>query len=411
MLHYKLLDDNFLDKNSKIKDNLKFNINNPIFKIQNSKFLSNGDKFETMLFLPEGEDRKGEGGLRTKGYFKFSYCKGIRNIAGIRDKEVRDKDVNDEDWWIVDFDGNPLQKAPQDLQKKISEYINKQISTQQIPLGNQKLHTTNYQLPTTHYSPPTNKIDKLPLITVITVVYNGEKTLEQTIQSVINQTYPNVEYIIIDGGSTDGTLDIIKKYEDYIDYWVSEKDSGISDAFNKGVIIANGVYINFQGDGDGFYTSDALKKVFQNINPHEDIFISASIQRISPDSRELYRSKYVKNFNKSSLLFRMSMPHQGLFTHKSYFKKYGLFDVNNTFCMDYEHLLRAYKEFPKVVTKDIVVARWRADGLGNGRTLEIFKEYDKIKRDNKVASSLVLDFIKYWTLFKYYIKKYKEKMR
>ncbi len=99
------------------------------------------------------------------------------------------------------------------------------------------------------------------------------------------------------------------------------------------------------------------------------------------------------------------MPHQGLFTHKSYFEKYGLFDVDNTFCMDYEHLLRSYKEFPKVVTKNVVVARWRADGLGNGRILEIFKEYDNIKRDNKVANCLVLDSIKHWTLFKYYVKK------
>ena len=91
-----------------------------------------------------------------------------------------------------------------------------------------------------------------PLISVITVVYNGEKYLEETIQSIINQTYDNVEYIIIDGGSTDGTVDIIKKYEDRIDYWVSEKDKGISDAFNKGVKVAKGDYINFQGDGDGF---------------------------------------------------------------------------------------------------------------------------------------------------------------
>lgn len=278
------------------------------------------DKFETVLFLPPGEGRKGEGGLRTKGYFKKSY-------------------------------------------------------------------------------------ENKPLISVITVVYNGEKYLEETIQSVINQTYDNVEYIIIDGGSTDGTLDIIKKYEDRIDYWVSEKDSGISDAFNKGAKVAHGDYINFQGDGDGFYAPDALEKVFQGINPNEDIFVSAKIQRIDEDNNEIYTSKHTESFNSKSLLFRMSLPHQGLFTHKSYFQKYGLFDVNNTFCMDYDHLLRAYHEFPKVVTKDIIVARWRADGLGNGRTLEIFKEYDKIKRDNKVASDFVLYGIKYWTLFKYYVKK------
>lgn len=246
---------------------------------------------------------------------------------------------------------------------------------------------------------------KKPLISIITVVYNGEKHLEETIQSVINQTYENVEYIIIDGGSTDGTLDIIKKYEDKIDYWVSERDTGISDAFNKGAKVAKGDYINFQGDGDGFYSKDALDKVFQNINVDEDVFISAKIQRIDENGKEIFVSKHINIFDKRSLLFRMSMPHQGLFTHKNYFEKYGLFDVNNTFCMDYEHLLRSYKEFPKVVTKDLIVAKWRADGLGNGRTLEIFKEYDKIKRDNKVASSLVLGCIKYWILFKYYVKK------
>lgn len=213
-----------------------------------------------------------------------------------------------------------------------------------------------------------------PIVSIITAVFNGEKYLEQTIQSIINQTYDNFEYIVIDGGSTDGTIDIIKKYEDKIDYWISEKDKGISDAFNKGIKVSKGDYINFQGDGDGFYSSDSLEKVFQYVNPIEDILISARIQRIDEDGKEIFVSKYIKEFDKKSLLFRMSMPHQGLFTHKSYFERYGLFDINNTFCMDYNHLLRAYHEFPKVVTKDIIVAKWRADGLGNGRTLEIFKE-------------------------------------
>jgi len=278
------------------------------------------DKFELLLFLPEGEGRIGEGGLRKKGYFKKSYG------------------------------------------------------------------------------------DK-PLITVITVVYNGEEFLEETIQSVINQTYDNVEYIIIDGGSTDGTVDVIKKFEDRIDYWVSESDKGISDAFNKGVKASSGYYINFQGDGDGFVSNNVLEKVFQDIDSSKDIFVSARIKRVDINGNELFTSQYIDKFDSKSLLFRMSLPHQGLFTHKSYFAKYGLFDVNNTFCMDYDHLLRSYHNFPKVITKDIVVARWRDDGLGNGKTLEIFKEYDKIKRDNKVASFLVLNGVKYWTLFKYYVKK------
>lgn len=243
-----------------------------------------------------------------------------------------------------------------------------------------------------------------PFVSIITVVFNGEKFLERTIQSIINQTYSNFEYIIIDGGSTDKTLEIIKKYEDKISYWVSEKDKGISDAFNKGVKVAKGDYINFQGDGDGFISSDSLEKVFKNINPDEDIFISARIQRVDLNGKEMFISKYVDNFDRKSLLYKMSLAHQGLFTHKNYFKKYGLFDINNVFCMDYEHLLRSYNEFPKVVTKNIVVARWRDDGVGNGRILKVLNEYNKIRKDNKIANVLFLEAIHYWSIFKYFVK-------
>ena len=277
------------------------------------------DKFESMLFLPEGEGLQGEGGLRTQGYFKKS-----------------------------------------DTEK--------------------------------------------PLITIITVVFNGEKFLEETIQSVINQTYDYVEYIIIDGGSTDGTLDFIKKYEHAIDYWVSERDEGISDAFNKGVGLASGRYINFQGDGDGFYTHNSLQTVL-NKSKGKAVIISARIQRISLDGSQLYISKQDNDFRKQTLLHRMSMPHQGLLMHMSFFKKYGLFDTNNIYCMDYEHLLRAYHDFPVVILVDDILSNWRADGLGNGKTNLILAEYNKIKKKNKVASNIYLNIIYYWSLFKYQIKK------
>lgn len=99
-----------------------------------------------------------------------------------------------------------------------------------------------------------------PLFSVITVVYNGEKYIEQTIQSVLDQNYDNIEYIIIDGNSTDRTIDIIKKYEDKIDYWISEKDTGIYNAMNKGIDLCTGDYISFM-NADDWYETDMFVKL------------------------------------------------------------------------------------------------------------------------------------------------------
>lgn len=246
--------------------------------------------------------------------------------------------------------------------------------------------------------------DKQPLITIITAVYNGDKYLEEMILSVLNQKYNNVELIIIDGGSTDGTLRILEKYNAQIDYWLSEPDKGISDAFNKAILLASGDYINFQGDGDGFYDIDVLERLFAE-KKHRSDLISGLIERIDENGKRLYVSKYTKKFNKRSLLTRMSLPHQGLFTSMDFFRTFGLFDITNKYCMDYEHLLRAYHDFPEVETNNLIIAKWRADGLGNNQELKIFKEYHKIKVDNNVTNTMHLHALNIWTLTKYYIKK------
>ena len=101
-----------------------------------------------------------------------------------------------------------------------------------------------------------------PKITIITICYNAEACIERTILSVINQTYPNIEYIIIDGNSTDNTLQIVEKYKDKITKIISEPDKGIYDAMNKGLRITTGDWVNFMNAGDSFYSNDVLGKVF-----------------------------------------------------------------------------------------------------------------------------------------------------
>lgn len=239
---------------------------------------------------------------------------------------------------------------------------------------------------------------------IIVPSYNSVKTIEKTILSISSQTYKNIELIIIDGGSTDGTVDIIKKYQDKIYYWISEPDKGISDAFNKGLNVATGDLINFQGADDYLLTNDVIEKIINDVDLEKDMLICGKIIRIKDNGSNDIVFKTSGHFRKTSLLFKMSLPHQALFTNKKFFELYGNFDINNKFCMDYEILLRAYKNFPKVIMRNTFVSAWREGGIGKNKTIEIYKEYYKIKKNNHVAPTFILFVIYIWSILKFYIK-------
>ncbi len=173
-----------------------------------------------------------------------------------------------------------------------------------------------------------------PLITVVTVVYNGVATLEQTILSVINQTYDNVEYIVIDGASTDGTLDVIKKYEDKIDYWQSEPDKGIYDAMNKGVVLSNGEWINFMNSGDLFYEATTMKKIFIRDYSEYDVIYGNVVNKWSIGFEVKYPLE--KQYPE------MPFSHQSCFTKTRLVKKYK-FDTDYKIAADREMFYRIIK--------------------------------------------------------------------
>lgn len=177
----------------------------------------------------------------------------------------------------------------------------------------------------------------LPLVSIVSVVYNDKDKIEQTILGVLNQNYKNFEYIIVDGGSKDGTIDIIKKYEDKISCWVSEKDNGIYDAMNKGIDLANGEWINFMNAGDTFCSNDVLECIFANKNISSDLIYGGAIFR---DSGGVLIPKPASN-KLDDLWKKSQFGHESLFT-RSVILRENKFDLHYRVAADYDFIMKCY---------------------------------------------------------------------
>ena len=210
-------------------------------------------------------------------------------------------------------------------------------------------------------------VKRQPLITVITVVFNGAKTLEKSILSVIDQTYKNVELIIIDGGSTDGTLDVIKKYERSIDYWVSEPDKGIYDAFNKAVTCANGDWLCFIGSDDFFWNNSVLASMaisLIDVLPSTKL-VYGQVAIINNQQELIYSVGEPWAITKPKLAFTMAVPHPGLMHRRSWFEQYGLYDITYRIAGDYENILRGWPNEDAVFVPDCTVVGMAQGGISS----------------------------------------------
>ena len=169
-------------------------------------------------------------------------------------------------------------------------------------------------------------------VSVVTVCYNAVQTLEKTILSVLSQTYPDVEYIIIDGGSTDGTVDIIKKYAGRLAYWVSESDKGIYDAMNKGMKHANGDYLIFLGADDLFFSGETLSVIAPNLEKEEVYYGDSYMTYI--------RKIYWGRFNKYKLAIG-NICHQAIFYPRCVYKRKG-YDIRYKVYADYVYNMELF---------------------------------------------------------------------
>lgn len=201
------------------------------------------------------------------------------------------------------------------------------------------------------------------LVSIITVVFNSKNSIENTILSVLDQSYSNIEYIIIDGGSTDGTLDILKKYENKFSYFLSEPDFGIYDAMNKGITVAKGEWINFMNSGDSFYSKESLSQITNFFTRHINILYGDTLLNFGNDTN--FKIKYARDF--SQIKYSIPFCHQSVFVRDELIKD-TKFDLKYKYSADYNYFLNLFK-FKKYNYKkvDMVISIYDMNGVSNGR--------------------------------------------
>lgn len=200
-------------------------------------------------------------------------------------------------------------------------------------------------------------------ISIVTIVLNDKKNIEKTIQSVLSQNI-ELEYIIIDGGSTDGTLELIEKYRDRISVFISQKDNGIYNAMNKAIDLSNGNWICFMNSGDTFYDSNVLKTILSNLDDSVDVVYGDHEVKYTSKNKIIKANKEIGNIWQG-----MIFSHQSCFVKKDIFKQYR-FNESNRITADYELFYTLYKAEKKFKYIPLVVASVSAGGVSDIKRVE-----------------------------------------
>ncbi|WP_052185126.1 glycosyltransferase family 2 protein [Methylotenera versatilis] len=230
-------------------------------------------------------------------------------------------------------------------------------------------------------------MNKLPTFTIIIAVYNADKTLQKCIDSVVSQNFSRKQLIIIDGNSTDNSIEIIKKNSQSISYWISEPDTGIYNAWNKGLVKAEGEWIYFLGADDYFIDMNILDHVNHYLNeiPQKHKVVYGQVKYISTSGNYLYTRGEPWEVVGRRYKQLMTIPHQGVFQHKSLFVEHGNFDESFKIAGDYEFLLRELKTKAAFFIP-LPIAYMTQDGVGSktSNSLTIINELRIAQKKNQL---------------------------
>jgi glycosyltransferase involved in cell wall biosynthesis len=236
-------------------------------------------------------------------------------------------------------------------------------------------------------------------ISIITVCFNSESTIRDTIESVLLQTYQNIEYIIIDGKSNDKTIDIISEYKNDISTFVSEPDKGIYDAMNKGVSLATGDFVGILNSDDVFATKETIAEMVEILNKNESAegcygdLIYVKSDNLDTFSR-YYSSKF---FSKKTIPFGLTVPHPTLYLRPILFQKYGLYKINYRVAADFELIARMVKSGAKLVRNPSVMVKMREGGISsNGFWWRVHQNFEIIRacKENHIYTNIFMIMVK-----------------
>lgn len=224
-------------------------------------------------------------------------------------------------------------------------------------------------------------------VTIITVCKNSASTIEQTIQSVMEQTHKNIEYIVIDGKSTDGTLEIIEKYRFFISKFVSEEDSGIYAAMNKGIAMASGELIAFL-NADDWYPKNTIDEVLNVLKNDNIDIVFGDIMVVSEQNIMVHRK--CKWEELEVMNYKMAVFHPATFVKRELFEKYGLFNTQYKIASDYDWMLRVYKKGATFGYCNKILCYFRRGGISTTKTGQCARETKDISSKSLTKEELVI---------------------